>query len=60
MNRLLVIVVLVLAVSCLVSGQQQAASPPKSGPEALRLGTALSSSRNRLATLKAVAIQKCP
>jgi hypothetical protein len=39
MNRVLVIVVLLLAVSCLVSGQSQTSPPPKPGPEVLRLGS---------------------
>ena len=39
MNRLLVIVVLLLAVSCLVSGHPQTSLPPKPGPEVLRLGS---------------------
>ena len=39
MNRLLVIVVLLLAVTCLVSGQAQTSPPPKPGPEVLRLGS---------------------
>ncbi len=38
MNRLLVVVVL-LAVTCLVSGQPQTSPPPKPGPEVLRLGS---------------------
>ena len=39
MNRLLVVVVLLLAVTCLVSGQPQTSPPPKPGPEVLRLGS---------------------
>ncbi len=39
MNRLLVIVVLLLAVTCLVSGHPQTSPPPKPGPEVLRLGS---------------------
>ena len=39
MNRLLVIVVLLLAVTCLVSGQAQTSPPPKPGPEVRRLGS---------------------
>ena len=39
MNRLLVIVVLLVAVPCLVSGQPQTSPPPKPGPEVLRLGS---------------------
>jgi hypothetical protein len=38
MKKLLVIVVLMLAISCLASGQSQTAPPPKPGPEVLRLG----------------------
>jgi len=39
MNRLLVIVVLLLAVTCLVSGHPQTSPPPKPGAEVLRLGS---------------------
>jgi len=39
MKRLLVIVVLVLAVPFLASGQPQTAQPPKPGPEVQRLGS---------------------
>ena len=39
MNRLLVIVVLLLAVTCLVSGQAQTSPPPKPGPEVRRLAS---------------------
>ena len=39
MNRLLVIVVLLLAIPCLVSGQAQTSPPPKPGPEVRRLGS---------------------
>ena len=38
MNRLLVIVLLVLAVPCLAFGQAQAVQPPKPGPDVQRLG----------------------
>jgi len=39
MNRLVVVVVLVLATACLVSGQAQTSAPPKPGPEVRRLGS---------------------
>lgn len=37
-RRAIVIILLVLAVPCLASGQSQTAPPPKPGPEVLRLG----------------------